>query len=126
MSRGVVPERFGSEIAAIAQGFSQECRDECEVDIDEAGRIAVAEVKKTPSGAPVKFEWGSYQKGWRAKSRDETSGHYVTVYNSAKPGLTHLLEKGHMNRDGSRARAFPHVEPAYEKAYEYLMRRIGG
>lgn len=63
---------------------------------------------------------GEYASGWTQKKLDERT--YV-VYNKAKPGLTHLLEKGHltMNQFGGpyrRTPAHPHIGPATEAEKE--------
>lgn len=45
-----------------------------------------------------------------------TEGHIF----SRKPGLPHLLEKGHATMSGGRSGAFPHVKPAAETAFAYV------
>lgn len=45
-----------------------------------------------------------------------TEGHIF----SRKPGLPHLLEKGHATMSGGRTGAFPHVKPAAETAFAYV------
>lgn len=39
---------------------------------------------------------------------------------SRKPGLPHLLEKGHAKSGGGRTRAFEHVKPAANLAFAYV------
>lgn len=76
-------------------------------------RVALDGVKalKSNSNEKVKLT-GKYAKGWRTKSRtDKVTGQSETLYNAAKPGLTHLLEYGHANRDGSRTPGIEHIRP---------------
>lgn len=54
------------------------------------------------------------------KGRD-VEGH---IY-SRKAGLPHLLEKGHAKIGGGRTRAFPHVKPAAEHAFEFAREHLG-
>lgn len=57
--------------------------------------------------------WGKntgYDKGWKSKLVKERLSYRAYIYND-KPGLPHLLEKGHAKRGGGRTRAFPHVAP---------------
>ena len=71
------------------------------------------------SGSPVRY--GGYQKGWATKKTSEKSGQVsITVYNRKKPGLTHLLEKGHAKRGGGRVSGKPHIAPAEEYAASEL------
>jgi hypothetical protein len=54
---------------------------------------------------------GDYVKGWGTKNEYENSWACETiVYNKKKPTLTWLLEKGHIASDGSRTKAYPHIE----------------
>lgn len=91
---------------------------------DEAVESAVTKVSKetkniAKSGSPV--DSGEYQKGWAVKKTSEKAGKVAaTVYNRKKPGLTHLLEKGHVLRNGGRASAKPHIAPAEDYAVSEL------
>ena len=68
---------------------------------------------------------GEYRKSWAAKKTLDRSGKLtVTVYNRKKPGLTHLLEKGHAKRGGGRVEGTPHIAPAEEYAVDELEKRI--
>ena len=68
---------------------------------------------------------GEYAAGWASKMLDSDT--YV-VYNKAKPGLTHLLENGHVirNKYGTygRAPAYKHIKPAADNAQEELITEI--
>lgn len=57
---------------------------------------------------------GKYARGWSRK-RD---GRAVTVYNRTDYQLTHLLENGHLNRDGSRTPAQPHIAPVEQQVID--------
>lgn len=87
-----------------------------------AGRHAVQELKAM---SPIRT--GAYAKSWKSSSRGGATGLVtVTVHNAGKPGLTHLLEKGHAkwlfgHPTGGRVRAFPHIAPAYESAVKELL-----
>lgn len=73
---------------------------------------------------------GKYASGWtvkRRKSRGKITG--FVVYNRTKPGLTMLLEKGHVVRNKSgtygRTLGIPHIAPADKWAQGEIMRRLG-
>lgn len=67
-----------------------------------------------------------YAKGWTHKITD--SGRSVTVYNNGKnKSLTHLLEKGHLSKNGGWVPAQPHIKPAYlvaKKEYLEMLKNI--
>lgn len=77
-------------------------------------------------------EWRSRAKGYGWKY-----GRFVTyrtlrlkhgveghIY-SRKPGLPHLLEKGHAKIGGGRTRAYPHVKPAADYAFKFVRDHLG-
>lgn len=78
-----------------------------------------------PEGAGVYHDWDDYAEGWTSSTRkDEYGGIKATIRNKDKYMLTHLLENGHMNQDGTMSKAFPHIEPAAEAAFEEVERRL--
>lgn len=93
-------------------------------DMKEAVKKAGQEAKKSvQAGAPVKS--GAYKKSWTVKTtREDANSMEVTVHSRNRYQLAHLLEFGHALRNGGRARAFPHIAPAEEKAAELLEREI--
>lgn len=93
-------------------------------DMKEAVKKAGQEAKKdVQAGAPVKS--GAYKKSWTVKTtREDVNSMEITVHSRNRYQLAHLLEFGHALRNGGRARAFPHIAPAEEKAAELLEREI--
>lgn len=59
---------------------------------------------------------GKYARGWQVKKLASGTLVSYVVYNGRYPGLTHLLENGHVSRNqyGSwgRVRAIKHIAPA--------------
>lgn len=52
------------------------------------------------------------------------------IGNRGKPGLVHLLEKGHATLTGRRTKAYPHMAPAFNEIQkdfiERMSKEIGG
>ena len=102
--------------------------DEYNTKVQEVSREACKKVSKnlsrTLKGSSPRRS-GEYAAGWAAKMLDSDT--YV-VYNKAKPGLTHLLENGHVikNKYGTygRAPAYKHIKPAADNAQEELITEI--
>lgn len=86
----------------------------------------LAEMIKADSPRRTKSE-KHYADSWRVSSDYEANGYEMstsyTIHND-KYQLTHLLEYGHMNRDGSRTAGIPHIEANTEKIQEELKEEI--
>ena len=64
---------------------------------------------------------GKYASGWTSESETGRVSAQGTIYNGSLPGLTHLLEHGHANRNGGRTPGRVHiatVESALIKEFE--------
>lgn len=62
---------------------------------------------------------GSYAKSWVLKNGKKSKEIYSRiVHNKEHYRLTHLLEFGHANRDGTRTQAIPHIRKTEDKYRE--------
>lgn len=103
---------LASEIIKELEKYSSLVDDDLSKATDEVSKAAVSELK---SNSPVRT--GKYARNW---SRKKTM-HGYTVYNKAPTyRLTHLLERGHMNRDGSYTRPRVHIKPVENKVIEEM------
>lgn len=78
---------------------------------------------KIRDDAPTKT--GKYKNGWKVKKQknNEFSYEYI-VYNANKPGLTHLLENGHLNKDGTRTQGTKHINDNAENVIDEIIDRV--
>jgi hypothetical protein len=68
---------------------------------------------------------GHYADGWTVSAvKTGTDKFEFVVHNKKKPGLTHLLENGHVLRQGGRAEAIVHIQPVEEWCNEEFERRV--
>lgn len=68
-----------------------------------------------------KIRTGKYNKGWKVKETIGKGFVKCIVHNGTNWQLTHLLEKGHVTRNGGKTKAFVHIKPVEEKyVNEYI------
>lgn len=71
---------------------------------------------------------GSYAKSWTVRTSKKSFSVYIKeVYNRNHYQLTHLLEKGHEARNGSRVAPVEHIAPLDRKAvndYEHKVIKL--
>lgn len=134
---GRPPKAQGSgQVTVGIDGFSavlMEIAEDCVSANDEALRRNVqlagnATANELRNGALTPAVSGEYAAGWSKTTEKDGIGFVkVVIHNKKKPGLTHLLEKGHEKwihgvDTGERVPAYPHIESAYEVGADRLRR----
>ena len=120
--------------------FEQQCKkvfEEIDTHIEvvtEESMSAIAKetAQRIRTEARVKrglHNTGKYASGWRIKKvggKGKIAG--FTVYNASVPGLTQLLEFGHVIRNAKgeygRTNGIPHIKPAGMWASQEIMRKL--
>ena len=95
--------------------------------MSKAMKMAKKDVKDASPKGPK-----GYAKGWSVRTKREKYGITGVIYNRTHPRLTHLLERSHQikNQHGVYGRTSPgkgqvvHIEPARDKAEEYLIQLL--
>lgn len=91
-----------------------------EVTRDTVRKVAKTCRQEIRAASPRKTE--RYAKGWRISETVSPNGDVSeTVYNSAAPNLTHLLENGHAKVNGGRVEGKAHIAPAERQAETNLL-----
>ena len=137
MARREIRVKVGGLSDAIRselEKFSTDVNNIVNQSAENAARSAASELRKTSPTRSGRRR--GYARGWTWKRAGETPLGTKTfvVHNRSKPGLTHLLEKGHAIayrlkgkpkvETGERTRAFPHIEPASVNAAEQFEKEV--
>ncbi|MGN1298089.1 MAG: HK97 gp10 family phage protein [Clostridia bacterium] len=126
MSKTIKVDSLSKEIMKALENYSDDISEVVEEVANKVGKEAVDEIKEI---SPKKR--GRYAKGWRLKKDKLGKNRYsVKIHNRTDYQRTHLLEFGHVTRNGGRTKAIPHIRPVeekYSKEYEKeLKQKIGG
>ena len=123
------------DVTAVVSALNRECNntvEEVDKAVTEAGRAALdyllnnspvdtsKSAKLHISGGKLKGSSGLYRKGWRMKTYTENGVKAVKVYNETCYQLTHLLEFGHLAKNGKFVQPVPHIKQAEELAERIL------
>ena len=111
-------DNIAIEIGNLLEEYDLKVIKAVEESAKEAAEVTARELhRSSPRRARGKGR-GKYAKGWRVKRLEVGSLVSYVVYNGSNPGLTHVLEHGHVsrNQDGTwgRVSAIPHIGPAAE------------
>ena len=113
-------EGFSVTLEKILKDYKQEVAESIEkAYADKAGELAKERKRTSPR------DTGDYAKGWAKKKQRMAGGVSYLVYNKDKPQITHLLEYGHLKRDGvNRVDGIPHIGPARDRIEKELEEEI--
>ena len=106
-------------ISSILNAYSDDVKDLIIESAKEVGEQGKEKLKKT---SPRRT--GNYRKGWRVKTREGATFVHCTIHNATHYRLTHLLEKGHLNRDGSRTKPKIHIAPVEKYVQDEYIKRV--
>lgn len=125
-----MPRNLTVDLDAFARGIEElvgdipgACREKVDKAVAQSTRQGVKTVKEHASKGGV-HEWSErYVSGF---SSSVTYGATAEgeIGNRNKPGLVHLLEKGHVTLNGRRTRAFPHLAPAFSEIQDDFVKRV--
>lgn len=102
---------FGEEMSHIVEQRLEEIGAGMQKAVRKGGKTVIDSIGASSAFSDIT---GDYRSGWRYDVEgSDVEGYVATVYNAKKPGLAHLIEKGH----GGPAPAgpHPHIAPAYEE-----------
>lgn len=113
------------DVNDILNEYSLDIQESIQAEAQNIAKQAANDLKNTKG--TYKIRTGKYNKGWRVNTQKGRGEISCTVWNATNWQLTHLLEKGHVTRNGGRTRAFVHIKPIeekYVKQYETDVEKI--
>lgn len=104
------------ELGKILDQYANDVKGAVAAAVRKTGNLAKNKLKET---SPKRT--GEYAKGWTASEYQvDQFGASIKVHNKTRYMLTHLLEKGHANRNGGRTPARVHIAPVEEETSRNL------
>ena len=122
MSSNIGIDGFADSSLSGLEEYTSEVREELPKIAKRLGNRARKKLKETsPRGDDSQKH---YADAWRISQEKTIGGVELTIHNASKPGLTHLLEKGHLNVDGSRTDPIVHIAPVQEELNEEFQKEV--
>ena len=127
MAKRVGIDGLSDAIEKILSGYGEDVEQkmaEVVPKVAAKGAKALREESGQTFGSPSGKQL--YAKGWKSKTEKGRLRTSAVIYNAKAPGLAHLLEHGHANRDGGRTPGRAHIAPIEEKiirAFEEEVKR---
>ena len=123
-AKAIRPEQLGLAISEVLTDWADKQEKEFVRAIDEAADACNDEIKQH---APVKT--GKYKDSFAIERGWQTRHHYAAEWHVQAPEyrLTHLLENGHLTRNGTtRTNAVKHIKYGRQAAEQVLEERLAG
>lgn len=124
MPKSVPLDRLAGELTAILKDYEGDVTAGTAEAVQKAAKTAQQTLRRvSPKGAT-----GDYARSWRVEIERGYATTIATVY-STEPGLPHLLEFGHVSKNGTGrtfgdVRAIPHIEPVEKQVVEDFEKAI--
>lgn len=104
------------DIKDILNDYADDIQESISSEAQIIAKQAVADLRVS---SPKRPKSGKYAKGWTVNTKKGRDTIQCIVWNSKHWRLTHLLENGHINRDGkTRTSAIKHIAPVEKKCVE--------
>lgn len=113
---------ISKDLSNILEDFSENVVEKTNEVI---AKVAKDSVQKLKTAGNFNNRTGKYRKGWKSTPVNGKFGVISQVIHNPKEyRLTHLLEYGHINRDGSRTKAYPHIKAIEDEAEKNILSEI--
>lgn len=134
MAKNVSIDNFANEVINEMKNYTEEVQEAIFDDVKGTAEFAADWLKnlrqpdasESGTASPsTRRIWKTYSKGWKVNVKEGMNFIHVVIHNASKHyRLTHLLEYGHATRNGTRTRAFRHIEPMEKYCTETIEKDI--
>lgn len=127
MARKTAIEQLAKDLGKILTEYEDEVKGNVTEIITQTAKKG-AQALRGASKQATKTHTGDYAKGWTSQVYKERLGTSAVIYNN-HPGLPHLLEHGHVTRNGT-GRTFPptpgreHIAPIAEEITQTFVKEV--
>lgn len=121
MASSITIEQLAQEITQAVAEYTEDVEEGIKKKINEVSNKVLKEVK---TNYPYKDRTGEYSKGWRNTKKEKSGVLKRIIWNKKHYRRVHLLEFGHLARNGKRVKAYPHLESAYNKHAKNIDKEI--
>ena len=122
MARVVPIDRLATEVEKILQDYGEDVQQNLN-EITSAMAKKGAQTLRSQSRGTFGGS-GKYAKGWTSQAVTGRLSAQGTIYNKDVPGLPHLLENGHANRNGGRTPGREHIKPVEEALIKEFEQKV--
>lgn len=124
----IQPNEFYDTINSLLKEYGEDVADVAVTVAKKVANKGKAMVKS--NGRP---NWQRYKAGWAVKFENGRIDFSAKIYNKTDYQLTHLLEFGHLIRNGTRVvdsrnqrtRAFEHIKPVNDWVQKEYLEQLG-
>ena len=120
-------DTLADDITAVLMDYRDDIDENMRTEITKLAKKTRDELKNDNA---IPERTGDYKKSFYIKKSKSGRGYLGYVVANKKYQLTHLLENGHLTKDGTkRTKAYPHWKPAedrVEKGMDEIVKRIMG
>ena len=120
MAQKVDISKIDTAIMKALDKYAEDLQGNLDTITKSVARAGARELQQKSASA---FKGEKYQKGWKVQINNSRTGTTATIYNQ-RPGLPHLLEKGHAKRNGGRVEGRPHIAPVEEELIDKFQKEI--
>lgn len=120
-------DKLADAISGILDQYEGEVRDNLGKITTQIGKKGVQALRRASKDA-LKAGSGKYARGWKTQVEKGRLGTTVILYNE-HPGLPHLLEYGHVSRNGTgrtygEVPGHEHIQPVAEELVRDFERKV--
>jgi len=116
-------DNFAAALESLVSDIPPACIDKGGEAVAQSVRKTAKELRGGAYGSSGLHQWSDKYMSGFSSHVDKGVKTVGEVGNKNKPGLVHLLEKGHLTLTGRRTRAYPHMAPAFDAMSEDFIER---